>query len=513
MVRYWNPDLVSLVSKEQLYDYANIQVINSNDEFFTADRLKSLQIQSVSMKDVLECFPNRDEPTNAFRRWTQEQDERWWSQFFHHLSERMTSDISNLILQKPIFILQDHHQRQYLPNRTDTCSLLFITDDQSMQMWKRRFTLLHYTSPAERTALLRSNQVQLLTEERLINSILHDHLELSRSSMMTPVNDDLLDEIWRDLFYLQSHIDKLDKSKPILVPIQKSSCLTLIQNTTLPTIFGLDITTFIDCTTVNFVHVPYYNVDHNALINHLQWEYFLLKMNCKPPAIHLPENYSIIRLPLLPLFTMFTEEKYARLGEFIFSIQTEKTQECLHQFPIVVQVNTEEQIRPISTTFDHSIVTDLPSLPRINLPSYCRSLAIQMRVCADYDLITCVTILQYLSTERITNVDLYIEWLGRLQLEIRQKNKTVDNNSLLSTCYLYLPSEQQFCLLKDLLVLSDNNDPYHQGIQIRLQVSQITSYLFNNQSSLLAIQRSLSYIRLSMHCDYCEYLFNDQFGK
>ncbi|CAF1402802.1 unnamed protein product, partial [Adineta steineri] len=107
-IRYWNPNLVSLVSKEQLYNYANIQVIDLNDEFFTADRLESFQIQTVSMKDVLECFPNSDGETNGFHQWTQEQGEQWWSQFFHHLSEKMTSDISKLILQKPIFIYHNN---------------------------------------------------------------------------------------------------------------------------------------------------------------------------------------------------------------------------------------------------------------------------------------------------------------------------------------------------------------------------------------------------------------------
>jgi hypothetical protein len=479
-LRYLNPNLVCLMSKEQLYNYANIQVIDSNDEFFTADRLKSLQIQTLSITDVLECFPNRDDQTNEFQQWAQKLDERWWSQFFHHLSGGMTSNMSKLILKKPIFILQDNDQRCHLPTITENSSLLYINDDPSIRIWKQRLTLLRYASLAEKATLLHSKQVQLLTEKSLIDIIQNNHLQLSVSSMVTSVDKNLLEEIWKDLSYLQSRIDKLDDSKPLLVPIQGSSRLTLIQNTTLPTIFGLDIRPYIVSTPVTFVQFPYYNVDSNPLINHLQWEYFLLKMHCKPPSINLPHNYTIARLPFLPLFTMFIHEKSASLGEFILSVQPENTQEALQQFPIVAQVNSEDQIRPISTTFDQFIIADLPLLPRIHVPPYCRSLAMKMGVRAEYDLITCVTILQYLSDEKITDVDLYIEWLGRLQLKVRQKNQTIDKKSFRSTCQLYLPDQQRFCSLKNLLVMSEINDQHREGIllvckYLKLQLVSSTS--------------------------------------
>ncbi|CAF4891456.1 unnamed protein product, partial [Rotaria sp. Silwood1] len=479
-IRSMNPKISSLISKEQLYDYANIQVIDSNDEFFTTDRLKSLHIQTVSIKDVLKCFPNRHEPTNDFLRWTQKQDQQWWSHFFHHLSEEMTSEVSDLILQKPIFFLQDHHQRQYLPKMSENSSLLYINDDRLVRIWKRRLTILQYASTTERTALIRSGHVKSLTEQELIDIIQIDHLQLSIQSMRTPVDDDVLEEIWKDLSYLQSRIDKLDRAKPLLVPIQGSSRFTLIQNTTLPTFFGRDMRFFMDSTVVMFVHFPYYEVDPNSLVNNLQWEYFLLKMQCKPPSINLPQHYTTARLPCLPSFTMFTDENIARFGEFILSVQQDNTQQALRQFPIIAQMNSEEQLRPIETTFDQSIITDLPSLPRIDVPSYCRSLAMKMGVSTDYDLNTCVSILQYLGDEKITNVDLYIEWLGRLQLEVRQNNKNIDKKGFRSTCQLYLPDKQQFCSLKHLLVMSEINDQNREGIllvckYLKLQLISLTT--------------------------------------
>ncbi|CAF3878418.1 unnamed protein product [Rotaria sp. Silwood1] len=486
-IRSMNPKISSLISKEQLYDYANIQVIDSNDEFFTTDRLKSLHIQTVSIKDVLKCFPNRHEPTNDFLRWTQKQDQQWWSHFFHHLSEEMTSEVSDLILQKPIFFLQDHHQRQYLPKMSENSSLLYINDDRLVRIWKRRLTILQYASTTERTALIRSGHVKSLTEQELIDIIQIDHLQLSIQSMRTPVDDDVLEEIWKDLSYLQSRIDKLDRAKPLLVPIQGSSRFTLIQNTTLPTFFGRDMRFFMDSTVVMFVHFPYYEVDPNSLVNNLQWEYFLLKMQCKPPSINLPQHYTTARLPCLPSFTMFTDENIARFGEFILSVQQDNTQQALRQFPIIAQMNSEEQLRPIETTFDQSIITDLPSLPRIDVPSYCRSLAMKMGVSTDYDLNTCVSILQYLGDEKITNVDLYIEWLGRLQLEVRQNNKNIDKKGFRSTCQLYLPDKQQFCSLKHLLVMSEINDQNREeddSSRAIIAISALATLLHKRQQHL-----------------------------
>ncbi|CAF0735333.1 unnamed protein product [Adineta steineri] len=478
--RYWNPNLADLISKEQLDNYANIQVIDSNDKFFTADRLRSFQIQTLSITDILKCFPSRDEQINEFQQWVQKKDKQWWSQFFHYLSEAMTPDIAELMLEKPIFLLQNNDERQYLPINNKTSLLLYINDDPSIRIWKQRLIVLQYSSSTERTALLQSNHVNILTEKDLIDIIQKSHLELVVSSMMLTVGENLLEEIWKDLFYLQSRIEKLDNSKPLLIPIQGSSCLTVIQNTTLPTIFGLDIRPYVHSTPVTFVHIPYYNVDSNRLINHLQWESFLLKMHCKPPLINLPQDYTIARLPYLPLFTMFTDEKHAHLGEFILSVQSENTRQALQQFPIVAQVNSKEETRPISTTFDEFILTDLPKLPLINVPSYCRSLAMNMGVRTEYDLMTCMTILQYLSNEKITNVDLYIEWLGRLQLEIRKKDETIDMDSFRSTCHLYFSDQQKFCLLKDLLVMSEINDQHYASIllvckYLKLQLISSTS--------------------------------------
>ncbi|CAF4702167.1 unnamed protein product [Rotaria sp. Silwood1] len=467
LIRHVNSELTSLISNEQLYNCANIQVIDSSDSFLTMERLKSFQIQSVSIKDVLECFPNRDDTMNEFRQefrlWTQKQDERWWSQFFNHLSKAMTPEISITMLYKSIFILHDDPKRQYLPTMNDASLLLFINDHPSMRMWKRQITLLRCISQYERIALLHSNKVQLLTENRLIEIILHHHLQLALSLTITSVNTELIDELWQDLLYLRSRLDKFDKSASLLVPINGASSFTLIQNAILPTIFGVDIRSFIPSITSPVIYYPYYGTHESHLINDLQWEYFFLEMNCQRSSIQLPKDYKIDQLPLLPSFTKLTDEKWTQLSELILLAQTQTTRECLRQFPIVSESNTEQQISPISATFDETMVTDLLSLPRIIVPSYCRSLASKFGVCAEYDLRTCVTILQLLSDEKNTNIDLYIQWLGRLQLNVRQQYDTIDPTSLLSSCQLYLPDQKQFHSLKDLLVMSDN-DQHRQAI-------------------------------------------------
>ena len=48
------------MSNEQLDNCADVYVINSTDYLLTNNKLKSLQIQSVSIIDVLNCFPDRD---------------------------------------------------------------------------------------------------------------------------------------------------------------------------------------------------------------------------------------------------------------------------------------------------------------------------------------------------------------------------------------------------------------------------------------------------------------------
>jgi hypothetical protein len=452
-----------------LYNCADIQVIDSTDGFLTAERLKSFQVQSVSIVDVLHCFPCREETTNEFRQqfrlWAQKQDEHWWSQFFYHIAQTTaTSQISNIMVQKPIFLLSNDQQRQYLPINDGIHALLFISDDDSFRMWKRQLTLLRYASKLERTALLNSKQVQLLTDERMIEIIQHDHLQLAMSSADTSVDVKLIEEVWQDLFYLQSRLHLLNTSNRFLVPVNGTSSLTAIQNAVLPTILGVDIRLFMYATTSPIVLFPYYGVHHNQLIDNLQWEYFLLEMNCQRPSIHLPLDYTITQVPLLPSFSMFTDEKCARFGELILSFQTENTRDCLRQFPIVDNSNSEQQISPVSATFDESIVRDLPSLPRITLSSHCRSLAIQLGVCVEYDLRTCVTILQLLSDEKNTNIDLYIQWLGHLQLYVRQQHVTSNKNNLLLSCRLYFPEQQQFCSLKDLLVVASDNAEHRDGI-------------------------------------------------
>ncbi len=438
-------------------------MIDSDIGFLTAERLKSFQIQSVSIVDVLNCFPNREETvtTNAsrqqFRSWAENQDKQWWSQLFHHISQTMIPNVFNTMLQKPIFLLNNDHQRQYLPKSDDRRLLIFISDDPSFRMWKRQLTLLQYSSEFESTALLKSNHVQLLTEERMIKIIHDDHLQLANSYSNTNFNLKLIEEIWKDLLYLKSRVDKLEKSTPFLIPVNGTPNWSTIQEAVLPTILGVDIRSLMYSTTSSIIHFPYYNTDHHHLADILEWEYFLLEMSCQRPSICLPQNYTIAKLPFLPAFRNFTNEKSARMAELILSAQTENTKDYLRQFPIVDDSKDQSQIISVSTAFDETIIHDLPSLPRIVIPSHCRTLAINLGVCVEYDLRTCVTILQLLSNEKNTNVDLYIEWLGRLQLYVRQQKK-FDSQSLLSSCQLYLPDQKDFYALKDLLVIPDNEE-------------------------------------------------------
>jgi hypothetical protein len=417
---------------------------------------------------VLNCFPNREETTitnefrQQFRLWAERQDEQWWSQLFHHIAQTMTPEISHIMLQKPIFLYENKHQRQYLPTN-DSTSLLFISDDPLFRMWKRQLILLQYSSESERNALLKTTHVQLLTEERMIEIIRQNHLELAVSSLLTSADIQLIDEVWKDLFYLKSHLDKLDKSTPFLVPVSGPSSLAAIQNAILPTILKVDVRPFMYPSTIPVIAFPYHNVHHYELIDILQWEHFLLEMNCQKPSIYLPSDYTIANLPLLPTFTMFKNEKCARLGELVLSAQIENTKDCLCQFPVSDNSEIEQQISPVSATFDKVIVRDLPTLPVITIPSYCRALATNLGVCVQYDLRTCVTILQLLTNEKNINVDLYIQWLGHLQLYVRQQHAEFNSENLLSSCQLYLPDQQNFYSLKDLLVIS-NDEVHRSGI-------------------------------------------------
>jgi hypothetical protein len=298
----------------------------------------------------------------------------------------------------------------------------------------------------------------------MIEIIRQDHLQLSVSSLVTNTDVKLIEEVWNDLFYLKSRLDKLNKSTAhFLVPVNETTTFDLIQNAILPTILGIDIQPFMHRTTLPIIRLPYHNSHHYQLVDILQWEHFLLEMNCRRPSICLPLDYTITKLPLLPTFTMFIDEKYARLGELILSAQTETTKDWLRQFPIVDNSKVEQQISPVSATFDEIIVRDLSSLPRITIPSHCRALAIDLGVCVKYDLRTCVTILQMLSNEKNTDVNLYIQWLGHLQLYVRQQCDEFNLEDLLSSCHLYLPDEKEFYSLKHLLVVSDN-DEHPRGI-------------------------------------------------
>ena len=470
-MRQFNTDLALLISNEQLYNCADIQVIKPDADFLTAERLKSFQIQSVSVIDVLNCFPDRDdtESKNKYRHeflhWTSKQNETWWAQLFNLMTETMATELANTMLQKPIFLLKNNQpqRRQYLPDKIDGKSLLlFLSDDLLLVMWKRQLTLVYYASDSEKTALLKSNHIQHLTVERFIDIIRLDHLQLSTSLPNSNVNIQLTEEIWKDLSYLKSHIDKLDKSTPFLVPTDKKPKLTIIQNAILPTILGVDIREFMYPTELSsIIGLPYPNVNLNQLENKLQWEHFLLEMNCQRSSIHLADNCKIIELPFLPLLTTFPDVQCAQLAQQIFTAQNQNTKDCLRQFPVLSNFKNDEQICSISATFDEILVRDLPSLPSITIPTHCRALAIDLGVCVEYDLRTCVTILQLLTDEKNTNIDLYIQWLGRLQLYVRQQHENFQADNLLDSCKLYLPDQQNFYSLKNLLVTSGNEEHRH----------------------------------------------------
>ena len=313
-------------------------MIDSHTGFLTDERLKTFQIPPVSILDVLNCFPNREETptTNEFRQqfrlWTENQEKHWWSELFHHLSQAMTSEIFDLMLQKPIFLLNHNHSRQFLSPNDDRRLLIVISDDPSFQMWKRQFTLLQYSSESEKNALLKSHRVQRLKEKNMIKIIRDDHLQLAVSSLHANVDPKLIEEIWKDLLYLKSRTAKLDKSTPLLVPVHGTPNLSIIQNAVLPTIFGVNIHLFMHSTTSPIIDLSYYKSHSCQLIDTFQWEYFLLQMNCQRPSICLPSKSSKTRLPHLPSFAMFIDEECARLGQLILRAHGEHTKVHLQQF-------------------------------------------------------------------------------------------------------------------------------------------------------------------------------------
>ena len=452
------------MSNEQLYDYANIRVINSDAGFLTAEWLESFEIRSVSIEDVLDCFPNEttlaNESRQKFRRWTEKKDEQWWSHFFYHIAQSMTPKLFIKMLQKPIFLLKKDQPRQYSPTRN-----LLISDDPSFQIWKRQLTLLQYASELEKTALLNSNHVQILKEELMIETIRLHHLELANSPSIINADNDLIEEIWKDLLYLKSHLDKVSRSTPFLIPITETSSLALLQTVILPTIFGVDIRPYLRPGTSSTIYFPYVGEYGQSLIANLQWEHFFLEMGCQRPLLNLPSDGDVTDSQRLPLFAIFANEEYVRLGQLILSAHSDDTKHDLRRFPIVASLSTDTSINSVSATFDEKIVHDVPLLPRIAVPFYARALAIDLGVHVEYDHYACVTILQLLSMEKNTDVDLFVEWLDHLRLYIRQQHGGIDLENLLPSFQLYLPDQKEFYSLKDVLVISSSEKDRH-GISL-----------------------------------------------
>lgn len=456
LIRRLNIDLVSLVSKEQLFDCADVQIICKEDGIFTDERLKTLQITPLSIVDILNCLPNQEDESNESRQhfwhWTQENSEDWWSTLYQHIDQSMTDELGSLLLKKPIFLLQTEPYRQYLSAHTATSRGRYISDNLSLHMWKRQLILLQYTSQWERSALLKSKQVQLLTDERLIHIIRCDHLQMS----LSPITDDTMEiqieEIWQDLVYLKSKIDIVNKFDPFLVPVGGSSRLVPIQDATLPTILGANIQDVLHTSNTHIICFPY---DPSSVHDNLEWERFFLCMNCRKPMIHLPDDCKLGHLPILRSFVMYTNTK---LAEDIFSRQSADTQDYLRRFPICAHANGHEHIYPVSITFDKTIINDLPFLPQVDVPPDCRSLAKMLDVNCDYDLRACVKVLQVLSEQKSTDLVLYTHWLGHLQLHVRQQRSYCEFTEVLSSCHIYLPDHQQFRLLKDLLVIQDHTE-------------------------------------------------------
>jgi hypothetical protein len=149
-IRRHNVDLVSLVSKVQLFDCADIEMIYKEDGIFTDERLETFQVKQLSVVDVLNYFPNQENQSNESRqqfwRWAQEQNVDWWIKFYQHIDQSMTDELGSLLLKKPIFLLQTDSYRQYLPAHTATCRGRYVSNDLSLDMWKRQLILLRYTS-------------------------------------------------------------------------------------------------------------------------------------------------------------------------------------------------------------------------------------------------------------------------------------------------------------------------------------------------------------------------------
>lgn len=270
--------------------------------------------------------------------------------------------------------------------------------------------------------------------------------------------------------YLRSRLDKLDTSNRFLTPIQGLRSLVAIQDTVLPTILGVDVQPFLMSSTSSIIRYRDRTCFDDLLNDSLQWEYFFLQMKCRPPAIHLPISYTVDRLPILPSFTMFKSERIAQLALEIVSSQLGNTKDCLGHFPIRAERNNLEENCAVSTTFDKKFSPSLTWLPRVAIPSYCRPLAAKLGVGISYDLPTCVTVLQLLANAKSTDLPLYVEWLGHLQLFILQQGAQSKPTDLLLLCSIYLPDQQEVCPLENLLIVSDN-------IEHRAAIRIVSKYL------------------------------------
>ncbi|CAF4563700.1 unnamed protein product, partial [Didymodactylos carnosus] len=179
LIRLINTNLLSLVNSEQLFNCANIQVINTfGSTVFSLESLKKYDIATVSVIDILNCFPDNYDATNIFRNefknWSQKQEKEWWILLFQQISVAIETDkmisqsLMEVMRKKPLFLLRlvdKLNHRQYLPSNLQ----LFITDNNDLQnMWKTQLLILSYQSEFERKILLDLNIVQLLTNNYII---------------------------------------------------------------------------------------------------------------------------------------------------------------------------------------------------------------------------------------------------------------------------------------------------------------------------------------------------------
>lgn len=441
-------------------------MIESKSEVFTKENLKCIGIESVSMNDVLNCFPSQGNSNNeSFYNRILQKEESWWSDFFEYLSKHMTEELASTMFSKPIFILNHSEPRQYIPwNIAERRALLCTSDDQSIRMWKKNYTLVFYKSKSEQQALLRTNEVVLLTDDKLIELILLEHLNMATSRTQHQLDDQSRKELWQDLDFLRSRTDRFDCSKPLMIPVQDSNVPSLVCEASLPTVVGFDIRKFVLPQSYPLVELPSNNLRLKSLLDLLQWEKFLLTAQCRSPLIEL-NNYSIKDLPILNILEKCHTTEYAEIGEFILSKQVHKTREVLSQFPILANISDRLEIFPISATFDKLLLKNSRCLPWINIQRASRTLARMLGVRLEYDLQTCITILNIIAHKGETDIQLYLTCLRRLQLEVHNDDADIDLDTLQMSCRLYLPDKSQFSPLTELLILSKYDDKYFDVVK------------------------------------------------